>query len=76
MRLLACFISSRTKQRFDSAKIRFEGGTAAITDALASHVRGKGVNVQLDCIVNHVSTAHNDGVIVEGSAVRPAHSRV
>lgn len=63
-------MNNRTRQPFDSAKVRFDGGAAAITEALASHVRGKGVNVQLDCTVDHISTAHTDAVRLDGVQVR------
>lgn len=58
--------TTRTKQSFDSAKVRFEGGAAAIAVAIADHVREKGVNVLLDCTVNRISTEHGGGVVVEG----------
>lgn len=61
--------SNRTKQSFDSAKVRFEGGAAAIAVAIADHVREKGVNVLLDCTVNRISTEHGGGVVVEGVLV-------
>lgn len=61
--------NNRTRQPFDSAKVRFLGGAAAITDALARHVRAKGVNVQLDCTVDHISTAHFDAVQLGGVQV-------
>lgn len=62
--------SGRTKQPLDSAKVRFEGGAAAVTDRLASELRGKGVRVHLDCTVHHISTAHSDAVRVEAKQVR------
>lgn len=30
----------------------------------------KGVNVQLDCVVNKISTGHDEAVLVEGVQVR------
>lgn len=65
----------RTRQPLDSAKVRFEGGTAALTDALAGHVRAEGVNVVLDCAVNRISTADADAVLVEGVHVRKISAR-
>ncbi|CAM9768743.1 unnamed protein product [Ascophyllum nodosum] len=56
----------KTKQPLDSAKVRFEGGAAAITSALAKHVREKGINLQLDCTISNVSTSDDDVVLVEG----------
>lgn len=43
---------------------------AALTDALAGHVRAEGVNVVLDCVVDRISTADADAVVVEGVHVR------
>ena len=60
----------KTKQPLDSAKVRFEGGAAAITSALAKHVREKGINLQLDCTISNVSTSDDDVVLVEGRQVR------
>lgn len=68
--LYASATIGRTPQPFDSAKVRFEGGAAAIANALASHARTKGVNVQLDCTVEHISTAHDDAVRLDGVQVR------
>lgn len=65
---------NRTSQPLDSAKVRFAGGAAALTDALAAHLRAAGVNVMLNYVVNHISTAEAEGVLVEGVQVRE-HSR-
>lgn len=43
---------------------------AALADALAGHLRAGGVNVVLDCVVNRISTADAEGVLVEGVQVR------
>lgn len=40
-----------------------------MTDALADHVRAQGVNVVLDCVVNRISTADVDAVVVGGLQV-------
>lgn len=66
----------RTRQPLDSAKFRFDGGVATLAEALANHVRGKGVNLVLDCVVNRVSTADSDAVVVEGVQVRQSHDLV
>lgn len=42
----------------------------AVADALASHVRAQGVNIVLGCVVNKISTANADAVLVEGVEVR------
>lgn len=64
----------RTRNPFDSKKVRFEGGAATITSAMANHLRAKGVNIQLDCTANRISTAHDDAVRVEGVKVQyPTH---
>lgn len=41
-----------------------------MTDALAGHVRAEGMNVVLDCVVDRISTAGADAVVVEGVHVR------
>lgn len=61
---------NRTRQPLDSAKVRFKGGAAALTDALAGYVRAEGVSVVLGCVVNRISTADADAVLVEGVHVR------
>lgn len=58
-------------QKFDSAKVRFEGGAAAITRALANHAREQGVRVQLNCTINRISTEAGHEVLIEGLLVRP-----
>lgn len=61
---------NRTRQPLDSAKVRFQGGAAALTDVLADRVREEGVNMVLDCVVDRVSTADTDAVVVQGVHVR------
>ena len=67
-------VPNRTRQPLDSAKVRFQGGAGALTDILADHVREQGVNVVLECVVDRVSTADADAVVVQGVHVR-SHPR-
>lgn len=46
-----------------------------MADALASHVRAKGVKIVLDCVVNKISTTDADAVLVEGVEVRGLYLR-
>lgn len=68
--VMAPFFLYRTSQPLDSAKVRFAGGAAALTDALAAHLRAGGVKMVLDCVVNRISTADAEGVLVEGVQVK------
>ncbi|CAM9113169.1 unnamed protein product [Scytosiphon promiscuus] len=57
---------TRTRQPLDSAKFRYDGGVATLAHALANHVRAKGVKLMLGCVVNRISTAEADAVVVTG----------
>eukprot|EP00752_Nemacystus_decipiens_P005918 g5348.t1 len=57
---------TRTRQPLDSARVRFQGGAAALTDILANHLREQGVNLVLECMVDRVSTTDDDAVVVQG----------
>ncbi|CAN0116761.1 unnamed protein product [Ectocarpus fasciculatus] len=65
---------ARIRQPLDSAKVRFQGGAAAVTDALANYVRAKGVSIVLNCVVNKISTTDADAVLVEGIQLGEAKS--
>ncbi|CAM9294743.1 unnamed protein product, partial [Discosporangium mesarthrocarpum] len=57
---------ARTKDAFDSAKLRFKGGAFAITTALAAHLKERGVRLQLGWRVTHVSTELPNELQVRG----------